>query len=49
MIPCAPKHLKREYHRYLQKVGSQIETEGPLEIEKVIFRVLAQNTDRQQS
>ena len=37
VIPCAPKHLKDQLHRYLKTFGSQIETEGSLEIEESIL------------
>ena len=37
VIPCTPKHLKHPLHRYLKTFGSQIETEGSLEIEESIL------------
>ena len=49
MIPCAPKYLKRYYHRYLKTFGSQIENKGSLKVEEAILLFFAENIERQQS
>ena len=37
MIPRAPKHLKRQQHRYLKTFESQIENKGSLKVEEAIL------------
>ena len=37
MIPCAPKYLRRQQHRYLKTFGSQIESKGSLKVEKLSY------------
>ena len=47
VILCA-KTITSLLHRYLQRFGNQIETEGSLKIEEAILWFLAQKIKRQQ-